>query len=85
MPSFYFAEPPQRRSSEGVGRSQEEEELAGGIMELAPLTRTAESADCGREKRSPTHESQHHFLWEKGKNSSTVQASHWLKICPMGH
>lgn len=67
LPSFYFAEPPQRRSSEGVGRSQEEEELAGGIMELAPLTRTAESADCGREKRSPTHESQHHFLWEKGE------------------
>lgn len=51
MPSFYFAEPPQRRSSEGVGRSQEEEELAGGIMELAPLTRTAESADWPGEEK----------------------------------
>lgn len=52
LPSFYFAEPPQRRSSEGGGgRSQEEEELAGGIMELAPLTRTAESADWPGEEK----------------------------------
>lgn len=36
-------------------------------MELVPLTGTAELADRGPEKRSSVHESQHHFLREKGE------------------
>lgn len=38
-----------------------------------------------REAQAPYMSPSTTSCWGRGKNLSTVPASHWLKICPMGH